>query len=92
MADDSAMTELMKTVAVALEKAGFLRETNEIKPHLTIGRIKFVSDKRAFQGFLLKHSKDSFGEMRVNTLVLYESILQSEGPVYKKHYEMRFGE
>lgn len=51
-------------------------------PHLTIAR-------GSSPEFVNKHKDDQFGEMEVDKIVLYESTLTPEGPIYKVVEEFR---
>lgn len=50
--------------------------------HLTIARVKFVNDKQALKQFLEKYRNKDFGELVVDKIVLYQSVLGKDGPVY----------
>ncbi|MCD6477649.1 MAG: RNA 2',3'-cyclic phosphodiesterase [Candidatus Aenigmarchaeota archaeon] len=60
------------------------KNSNEIIPHLTIGRVKFLSDKEKLIKLMKKYEEIKIGEMITTPLVLYESILTPKGPIYKK--------
>ncbi len=55
---------------------------NSFHPHVTIARIKFVKNKQFFE-HLLKE-KIFFGKININSFILYESILNPKGAIYKK--------
>lgn len=57
-------------------------EEREEMPHLTIARVKWGSRKKEFVELLEKSKEEKFGEMVVENVVLYESTLTSQGPVY----------
>lgn len=65
--------------------SGFdFKQTREnFVPHLSIGRIKSLDDKKRFQKIIDKHSKDFIQKICVDKFYLFESILRREGPVYK---------
>lgn len=51
-------------------------------PHLTIGRVKGKYDKRIITE--IQDERDTkFGTFRVENIILYQSILRREGPIYK---------
>lgn len=52
-------------------------------PHLTLGRIKHLSDKNVFKGIIEQFQNTDIQTVPVNEVVLYESILLPAGPVYK---------
>jgi 2'-5' RNA ligase len=55
----------------------------DIKPHLTIARIKFLKDKQKLQKFLKENANMEIGSMQVKEILLKKSILTREGPVYE---------
>jgi RNA 2',3'-cyclic 3'-phosphodiesterase len=76
------MASVMKTLRNSLEKAGFESDRQNIVPHLTLGRIKFLNDKTAFQKIIDENRDLSSTEIRAGKFILFESILKKEGPVY----------
>jgi RNA 2',3'-cyclic 3'-phosphodiesterase len=77
------LKQLGKDVLVSCETIGWERDRQNFVPHLTIGRIKDVTDKHLFQSVIDMHKKTRMQEVRVNEFHLYESILTREGPIYK---------
>ncbi len=82
------LSHLMKQVHDDLALIGFSRDRQNLVPHLTLGRVKFLQDKIRFQRTL-----DCYGELtsepiRVHEMVLYESVLRQQGPIYipQQHY------
>jgi 2'-5' RNA ligase len=67
-----------------LEKLGFELETRPFKPHLTLARIKFLKNKKAFYQAVEKYRETFFQAVPVNELIFYRSILKPEGPEYKE--------
>lgn len=67
-----------------LRKIGFLSDSQNFVPHLTIGRIKELSDKPFFQRIIQPFKEVSIQQQEVSVIVLYESILRREGPEYIK--------
>ena len=62
----------------------------DIKPHLTIGRVKFLKDKKKIQEFLTRNSNIEIGSMTVKEVFLKKSTLTPNGPVYEdlKKFEL----
>jgi RNA 2',3'-cyclic 3'-phosphodiesterase len=77
------LKELGLDVLQAVEKIGWEHDRQNFVPHLTIGRIKFIPDKHLFQSVIDEHKKTRMQEIQVGEFHLYESILRSEGPIYK---------
>ena len=75
---------LAKGVETALVDLGYERERRPFRGHITLGRFKrpqFVSLPRT----------QSFGAVRADRLVLYQSILSEHGAVYNVLEEMSLG-
>lgn len=51
--------------------------------HLTIARVKSGKNKEQLQRVLKEVEHDAFGKMVVDKIILYESELNPEGPIYK---------
>jgi len=68
---------------------GISRDTKGYTPHVTVARIK-----GPFNRYILRKLEDyrehTFGCFQVNNVVLYQSILQRQGPLYEplKIYEL----
>lgn len=52
-------------------------------PHLTLGRVKHLNDKNSFKAIMEQFQNMDIQTVPVNEVILYESILLPEGPVYK---------
>jgi RNA 2',3'-cyclic 3'-phosphodiesterase len=70
-----SVTEQLKTIGMFPDRQNFV-------PHLTIGRIREIRDKKFFQQVMDKHRTHDSGRQTINELVLYESLLQRDGPLY----------
>jgi RNA 2',3'-cyclic 3'-phosphodiesterase len=73
---------LMKQVQEELRTIGYEPDRQNLVPHLTIGRIRFLKDTQLFQ-----NTVDIYRDMQslpfvVGDFHLYESILKKEGPTY----------
>ncbi|MBN1340389.1 MAG: RNA 2',3'-cyclic phosphodiesterase [Bacteroidales bacterium] len=74
----------------AAEKAGFGRDRQNFVPHLTIGRIKFLSNTAFFRDTIGGHQPGVLLETEVKSFILYESILRPQRPEYIPLREFRF--
>lgn len=61
----------------------------EITPHLTIGRVKFVKNKKKLVNLIKEFKNKEIGEMKVGKLVFYKSELTPKGPIYEKIKEVK---
>jgi 2'-5' RNA ligase len=65
-----------------LARCGWEADRQNFVPHLTIGRIKELKDKPLFQKIIEKYNTVEIQEEKVTEIILYESILRREGPLY----------
>jgi 2'-5' RNA ligase len=86
------LKDLAADVLQALETIGWEHDRQNFVPHLTIGRIKSIPDKRLFQSVIDEHKKTWMQEIQVSEFHLYESILRSEGPIYNVVETYKLGE
>ena len=75
---------LSKNIITELAKVGWEPDRQNFVPHLTIGRIKELKDKTFFQQIISKYHTVEIQEELVLEVILYESILRREGPLYVK--------
>ncbi len=74
--------KLSESILVELEKIGIERDRQNFVPHLTIGRIKHLDDKKFFQQVIDKYREGFIQKEEVNTIHLFESQLSPKGPIY----------
>jgi 2'-5' RNA ligase len=75
---------LAKNIFGELEKYGWEQDRQNFIPHLTIGRIRELKDKPLFQQIIGRYNTIDIQEENVSEIILYESILRREGPLYVK--------
>ena len=66
-----------------LQYLGYEPDRKEFTPHLTLGRIKNISQHELLKQMLRSYKDIHFGQFRVDAFYLYQSILRPEGPEYK---------
>ena len=57
-------------------------EERAFKPHLTLGRIKWIKNKPVLEDLLKRYSDYKFQDVNVTEVIYYESVLQSTGSIY----------
>jgi 2'-5' RNA ligase len=80
--NNKIMTDIKNAIDLQLSKVGLSLEARVFKPHLTIARIKSIADKKNLEILLKKFNNKSITVQPVTEIILYESILSSEGPTY----------
>jgi 2'-5' RNA ligase len=78
------LNELQSLISAGLKSAGFIFEERQFNPHLTIARIKSVSDNEKLKKVLGNYAGTDFQKVQVKEVILFESILRQEGPIYKQ--------
>ncbi|HLN55232.1 MAG TPA: RNA 2',3'-cyclic phosphodiesterase [Bacteroidales bacterium] len=77
------LSTLQASIVEGLKGLGITVEGRPFSPHLTIGRIKHIRDFDNLKVLLLKYHSTDIQRINVSEVILYESILRQEGPVYK---------
>jgi 2'-5' RNA ligase len=72
----------MIAIHQSLEKVGFPVDRQNLVPHLTLGRIKELNNPTFFWKIFNQYKSISSKQISINDIVLYESILKKEGPLY----------
>jgi len=84
--ETGTLIKLQENLRQELVAAGFTLEEKKYQPHITIGRIKeklFSSGIKTIQQFCQKYSQANFGESFIESIDVMESMLLSNGPVYR---------
>jgi 2'-5' RNA ligase len=80
----NALTALAARVESALDPLGFAAEQRPFTPHLTIGRWRQYDRAPKNLGEALASWRNrEFGESKVCQVTLYQSVLKSEGAIYR---------
>ena len=81
---------LKEKVDNVLEEFGFAKEEREFKPHLTLGRIKYIKNQLDLKNILSQYKDADIQEFKICEVVFYESQLTPAGPIYKviKKFEL----
>ncbi len=86
-----ALLQLQQEIEVNLEKTGWPREPRAFHPHLTLGRVKSVRGMDQVLRELKKYEEQSFGQMEVGAIKLFQSVLRPSGAEYHVIQEVRLG-
>lgn len=81
--DVEAAISLHEKLEVALRPFGLKRDDRQFRLHLTLGRAKSpLKNSEALVVLVEKLVDKQFGEITVDHLTLYKSVLTREGPIY----------
>ena len=83
------LAHIMTVLRDKMSVIGYEPDRQNLVPHLTLGRIKFLKDKKSFQQIIDQNKDISSQEITVDRFILFESILKKEGPVYLAHKTFR---
>ena len=78
----TALSEIAGEIDREAEKLGFEREQRDFKPHLTLGRIKYISNKIELYKLVDENENNDIQTVRAENVILFESILKPGGPLY----------
>jgi 2'-5' RNA ligase len=77
------LSHLNDIITTGLKRLGINLEDRPFKPHLTIGRVKHINDKRKLKALIEQFQNSEIQKVPINEVILYESVLLQSGPVYK---------
>lgn len=81
--ESSELTKLNNLIAGSLRVTGINFEDRPYNPHITLGRIKHVEERSKLKQLTDRYQQTEIQKLKVSEVILYESILKPEGPVYK---------
>ena len=79
--DSEPFSRLQMAMDEDFVKLGFKKERSYV-PHLTIGRVRGAKNKDALLSKINELKEVEIGKIRIKKLLLKESVLKSDGPVY----------
>jgi 2'-5' RNA ligase len=82
-AGNQLLISLAEQILNELASIGFARDRQNFVPHLTLGRINSINDKKRFTECIKKYNMKDIQNVDVNEIILFESILQKTAPIYK---------
>jgi 2'-5' RNA ligase len=85
------LISLGQEIIDSMESLGFKKDRQNFVPHLTLGRIKHIDDKKRFAELIGKYKDSIIATETVNEICLIESKLTPKGPLYKvlDRYDMK---
>jgi RNA 2',3'-cyclic 3'-phosphodiesterase len=83
------LTDLTAIIIDGLKEIGVKTEERSFKPHLTLGRIRRLNNKSLLKSLIDKYQNTEIQKVIVEEIILYESVLNPSGPVYKPIAEFK---
>ncbi len=81
--DMPALADMAQKIHAATEIHGFRPNYREFKSHLTLARIKSLGNKSHFYRVTESLRGKTIQSMTIEEIVLFESVLRPQGPIYK---------
>lgn len=80
--ENPELLNLHESIRKSLEEVEYFGDRQNFVPHLTVGRIKEIRDKKFFQAIMDRFSDVELLVQKVDSFSLYESTLKKEGPIH----------
>jgi RNA 2',3'-cyclic 3'-phosphodiesterase len=74
--------DLYNKIKEGLRGIGVTIEERQFRPHLTLGRVKWLKNKSLLEKLAEQYNKKVFQDVNITEIVFYESILRQPGPLY----------
>ncbi|MEA3318084.1 MAG: RNA 2',3'-cyclic phosphodiesterase, partial [Bacteroidota bacterium] len=84
------LIKLKEKVEKILSEFGYIPETREFRPHITIGRTKRIKDINNLKQVIKKYRNEFVIDINVKSIIFYESKLTDNGAVYNVLSEINF--
>lgn len=82
--DFELLKNLHEKIEQALSTVGIAPDRGNFVPHITLGRVKNILDKNKFWNLFQQSQPHHQQKIMVNRVVLYQSKLHKDGPVYRE--------
>lgn len=76
------LTQLVEDINDKLEELGFEPAEGNFVPHITLGRIKNIHNKKKFSELIEELQPAFKQEIEIREIILYKSQLEKDGPIY----------
>lgn len=86
--DPEPLREIKSITDEALKEIQPVKIHRNYRPHLTLARMKRIYERERFMDEIVRYEATDFGTYKLDRLVLFQSILGEQGPVYKELHEV----
>ncbi len=80
--ENIVIRKLKSRIDDELIQLGFEGEKRDFRPHLTIGRIKWIRNASILEEMVKLYENCEIQRAEINEMIYYESILRPDGPEY----------
>ena len=84
------LNRMAVSLEIALGKIGFQDDQRPFSPHITIGRIRSSKNIDALAQSTSSYQISENCTQTISKIILFQSTLTSEGPIYKSLYQIKF--
>ena len=91
MQENKILSEIKYNLDLDLKKLGFRMDDRAFRPHLTLGRVKYIRNRDFLEDLLVKYKEKKVQVSDISEIIYYESILKPEGPEYIPLYKAKLG-
>ncbi|MFQ5900077.1 MAG: RNA 2',3'-cyclic phosphodiesterase [Thermodesulfobacteriota bacterium] len=88
--DAESILSLQRDIEKGLEPIGFRREKRIYHPHLTLGRIRSLKDRKCWKEMVDRFKDIRLGSFEADRVIFFKSDLNPKGAVYTKLGEAFF--
>ncbi len=81
--NDALLQQLAAEIDTRVSLPGFEKEKRPFRPHLTLGRIKYLKNRAHFFSMAGKYAEKHFQQVTIREIIFYQSILERTGARYK---------
>lgn len=83
---------LKNDIENSVGQLGFEIDYRKFTPHLTVGRFKNPGSMHELKHFVSSNQETYFQQSGIDEIILFESILKTEGPEYKVLHRSKLGQ
>jgi len=83
LSGENQISLLAQKVILSMSEIGFAPETRPFKAHLTLGRVGKICDEEKLISCIILYQNKFLQVLKINELILFESLLFPSGPIYK---------
>jgi 2'-5' RNA ligase len=80
--DSKKLGELADRIKNGLKELGIVTGDRQFKPHLTLARVRSVSNQNSFRTITDEYERIEFQKSHISEVIYFESILRETGPLY----------
>ena len=83
------LKDLYKFIIGTLISLGIEIQRRDFKPHITIGRTKFIKNKNNLKNLVERFKEKEIDQIKISEVYYFESTLTSKGPLYNVIHEFK---